>query len=999
MSVNMGKNMNKENKYTRKTVALGLSLATTLVMMSTSAYAQVTTATVRGSISVEDVKSIQGAEVKAKNIRSGYVSLGKINANGSYVLSGLVPGTYDISYIIDGHLVQTRRVIMQVGQQIDLDVSLVTYDELEEVVVTANRGSAYSLKTSEIGTNVSREQIRNLPQNNRNFLNFAKLAPGITLSNDPQRQQFSSGALGASQTNYFIDGVNMKNNLNGGGGIGQDSSRGSPFSQLAVEGFRVVTQNFKAEYEQAGSAIITAITRSGGNEFEFEAFGIYQDKGLIEQDRFAKERGDEKADFERKQFGGAVGGPIIKDKLHFFVSYEGNRQTNTSNVLLGGSANDDDRARFGNLEGSFSTPFKEDLFFGKLNYQLDENQRMELSVNYRNESDTREVGGINSTDQARDIVNDSISALFKHTYAFDNGALNEFSVSYLDSDWAEKPQNTSNKLVYEGVIITGGHTFSQVASQDSITVRNDYTLPLVDWNGEHLIKVGIKFADYNYLQNKLDHNNPAFLFRKDGNGDFRDRPDEVRFAPGRAELASGNQQIGIFIQDDWEVNEKLTVNLGVRYDIETNAFNKDFVTPDHLVKTLRAIEDLTHDQAALQTFLENKFAANSWMRSLGVALDNGITANSLAFFDAERYITDGTKRKTYKNAIQPRVGFSYDVFEDQSTVLFAGAGRYVDRTLFNFATDETVRFLNPQFNVRFSDDGAPGTVLWDEKFFDPAELSALIDAGTARPEMLLMPNDLEPVISDQFNVGIRQKIGIFQTSVTFSYVKSDNDVSYHFVNMLQERPTLDWWQFLLEGVDPDAQVGNILVADNDRKSRSKSVFVTIDKPFTEEEGWGMSFAYTWSKAENKGEVFNIDFSSAPNTPWGDLTNNARHRLVATGIYALPFDMKISGVFSYSSGERYETFKIDFDNFDPYDFKSPGAGKKKSYAPLDLRLTKDIDIGGSSLTLVAEVFNLFNSENIDSVANWDVPWADDFGEEKSIHRGSTRRFQFGAYYKF
>lgn len=997
--MNIEKIIKKQDKYPRRVLAFGVSVATALGMMSTSTYAQVTTATVRGSISVEDVKSILGVEVKAKNIRSGYVSLGQINSTGSYVLTGLIPGVYDISYFLDGHLVQTRHVIIQVGQQIDLDVNLVTYEDLEEVVVTASRGSAYSLKTSEIGTNVSREQIRNLPQNNRNFLNFAKLAPGITLSNDSQKQQFSTGALGASQTNYFIDGVNMKNNLNSGGGIGQDSSRGSPFSQLAIEGFRVITQNFKAEYEQAGSAIITAITRSGGNEFEFEAFGLYQDKGMIDQDRFTKEREDEKVDFERKQFGGAVGGPIIKDKVHFFFSFEGNRQTNSSEVILGGGANDEDRARFGSLEGSFSTPFKEDLFFGKLNYLMDDKQRLELSVSYRNETDTREVGGVNSIDQARDIINDSLSALFKHTYAFDNGALNEFSVSYLDSDWAEQPQNSSNKMNFENVIITGGHTFSQVASQDSITIRNDYTLPLMDWNGEHLIKVGVKFADYNYLQNKLDHNNPEFIFRKDGNGDFRDRPDEVRFAPGRAELGTGNQQIGIFIQDDWEVNDKLTVNLGVRYDIETNAFNKDFVTPDHLAKTLRAIDDLTHDQAALETFLGDKFAANGWMGALGVALDNGITANNLAFFDAERYITDGTKRKIYKNAIQPRVGFSYDVFEDQSTVLFAGAGRYVDRTLFNFATDETVRFLNPQFNVRFSDDGAPGTVLWDEKFFDPEELSGLIDSGAARPEMLLAPNDIEPVISDQFNVGIRQKIGIFQTSVTFSYVKSDNDVSYHFVNMLQNRPTLDWWQFLLEGVDPDSQVGNILVSDNDRESRSKSVFVTIDKPFTEDSGWGMSLAYTWSKSENKGEVFNIDFSSAPNTPWGDLANNARHRLVATGIYALPYDMKISGVFSYSSGERYDTFKIDFDNFDPYDFKTPGGGKKKGYAPLDLRLTKDIHIGRSNLTLVAEVFNVFQSENIDYVVNWDVPWADDFGEEKSIHRGSTRRFQFGAYYKF
>lgn len=998
MSMSIGRIMKKQNEYSRKVRVLGVGLAVGL-MMSTSVYAQVTTATIRGSISVEDTESIPGAEVLAVNTKSGFASRGTVNASGTYVLKGLVPGTYDVSFSLNGEVRRTRRINVQVAQEIDLDVSLMASDELEEVVVTADGIAGSAIKTSEIGMNVSREQIRNLPQDSRNFLNFAKMAPGVSLSNNPEKQQFSSGALGASQTNYYIDGVNMKNNINEGGGVGQDSSRGSPFSQLAIEGFRVITQNFKAEYEQAGSAVITAVTRSGSNEFSGEAFVLYQDKNMVELDEFAKEREDEKADYSRKQFGAALGGPIIKDKLHFFLAYEGNRQTRTSEVVLGGGANADDIARWGDKAGVFSTPFKEDLFFGKLDFQPSYNQRMELSVNIRNEADTREIGGISSYDQARDIVNDSKAIAFKHTYDFDNGSYNEFTANYLDSSWAQHPQNATNKEVYENVIILGGHTFEQEASQESFTVRDNYTFPVLEWKGEHLIKVGVKFANYKYVQSKLDHRTPEFLFRKDGAGDFRTRPDEVRFAPLEAKLNSTNQQMAIFIQDDWEVNDKLTINLGVRYDYETNPVNKDFVTPDHLATTLRAIDALTHDQAALETFLQNKHDANSWMGSLGAALEKGITANDLAFFDADRYITDGSQRKAYAGAIQPRIGFSYDVNGDQQTILFAGAGRYTDRALFNFTADETIRFLNPQYNVRFSDDGAPGTVLWDEKYKDPAQLAALVDTGTARPELLLMPNDLKPVSSDQFSIGVRQKIGDFNTSLTLSYIKSDNDVSYHFINMLQNRPTLDWWQFLLEGVDPDSQVGNILVADNDRKSRYMAAFLTIDKPYTDESGWGMSFAYTLSKAENKGlGTFNIDYPSAPGTPWGIVPTNARHRIVASVIYGLPFDMKVSGFFSYSSGERYDVFKIH-EEYNPYDFIRPGEGKKASYMPIDLRLTKDIALGSHTLTLVAEAFNVFNSKNYDSYSNWDAPWVDNFGEAQSIHGGSTRRIQVGASYKF
>lgn len=997
MSMNREKVMKTDNRYTCKALAIGVSLTAGL-MMSSSVYAQSTTATIRGDISVDSAHATSGTTVVAVNINNGFTSRGIVNANGSYALAGLSPGAYDVIFSLDGEKLLSRRVIVQVGQEVDLDADLMPSEAIEEIIVTGS-ALASAVKSSEIGMNISRDQILNLPQDSRNFLNFAKMAPGIVMSNDPGRQQFSSGALGSSQTNYFIDGVNMKNNINTGGGVGQDSSRGSPFSQLSIEGFRVITQNFKAEYEQAGSAVITAVTRSGTNEFHAEAFGLYQDAAMVDRDEFARELPYEKNEYSRKQFGGAIGGPIINDKLHYFISYEGHRQTRNSEVALGGAANDADRARWGEYEGIVSTPFKEDLFFGKLDYQPDYNQRMELSVNVRREKEIRDVGGISSSEQARGLVNNSFTGVFKHSYSFDNGAFNEFSANYLNSRFADERQNTSNKEVYENVIILGGHTFEQVASQKSLTLRNELILPALDWNGDHLIKMGFKYANYSYLQSKLDHNNPEFLYRKDGTGEFRTRPDEVRYAPLRAELDAKNNQFGLFIQDDWEVNDKLIINLGLRYDYETNPVNTDFVTPDHLATTLRAIDALTHDQAALETFLQNKHDANGWMGSLGAALDTGITANDLAFFDAERYITDGSQRKAYGGAIQPRLGFSYDVNGDHNTIIFAGAGRYVDRTLFNFTADETIRTKNPQYTVRFSDDGAPGTVLWDDKYNNPSELDALITTGIAGAEMLLMPNDMEPVMSDQFSFGLRQKIGEFQTSITFSYIKSDNDVSYHFVNMLQKRPTLDWWQFLLEGVDPAAQVGNILVADNDRKTRSKSVYVTVDKPYTEDSNWGMSIAYTYSKAEAKGlGTFNIDFPSAPETPWGRVPNNASHRLVSSLIYGLPFDMKISGFLTYSSGERYDTFYIH-DDYNPYDFIRPGEGKKDSYMPIDLRLTKEVKIGSQSLMFVVELFNAFDSKNYDYYVNWNAPWINDSGERKSIHRGSTRRMQIGASYKF
>ena len=127
-----------------------------------------------------------------------------------------------------------------------------------------------------------------------------------------------SGAATRSQVNVFIDGVSLKNKLREGGVAGQQNSRGNPFGQLAVQEFRVLTQNYKAEYEQAGSAIITAVTKSGTNEFHGEMFGQYTDKSLSEKDAINERRDLPEPDFERKQYGISLGGPIIKDKLFFF---------------------------------------------------------------------------------------------------------------------------------------------------------------------------------------------------------------------------------------------------------------------------------------------------------------------------------------------------------------------------------------------------------------------------------------------------------------------------------------------------------------------------------------------------------------------------------------------------------------------------------------------------------------------------------------------------------
>ncbi|PYO75853.1 MAG: TonB-dependent receptor, partial [Gemmatimonadetes bacterium] len=160
---------------------------------------------------------------------------------------------------------------------------------LETQVVTAATGK--ETRTSESATNVTQAQISKLPTPSRNFLDLAQLAPGVTVTEDRVNGQFrtvSAGGQAPSSVNLFVDGTSFKNDLTQGGIVGQDASRGNPFPRNAVDQYRVIAQNFKAEYQKATSAVITATTKSGGNVWSGNALVGYQNASMVALDSFQR---------------------------------------------------------------------------------------------------------------------------------------------------------------------------------------------------------------------------------------------------------------------------------------------------------------------------------------------------------------------------------------------------------------------------------------------------------------------------------------------------------------------------------------------------------------------------------------------------------------------------------------------------------------------------------------------------------------------------------------
>ncbi|HVQ08615.1 MAG TPA: TonB-dependent receptor [Allosphingosinicella sp.] len=992
--------MTGSRSYKTARRALSAALLATTLLAGAPAMAQVTTAQIRGNVSTGDSPAA-GVTVSARNVDTGAVQIAPVGASGAYVLPGMRPGTYDIAVVgADGVAGPTQRVIVSVGQNATLDLDTAAAAAAPEggdanvVVVGSRLGET---RTSEIGTNVTDDQIRNLPQGNRNFLNFAALAPGIRVLQTEFRQTFGGGGVGVNsdgdsfggpQVNVFIDGVSLRSNVNQGGIVGQDVSRGNPFSQLAVAEFRVLTSNFKAEYEDAGTSIITAVTRSGTNNFRGEAFGLYSDDSLIATDALLRRQRQQNPNSDipepqltRYQYGLGLGGPIIRDRLFFFASYEANIQDRANNVIPGGSAADQALLPFNvnQFIGSFSSPFREHLGFAKLTWQASTDHLVELSGSLRLETDVRDFGGQASFERGTGVNNDVYTGRLRWDWN-GNGFLNEFSIDYLKSDLQFGRINDAGfGQNYQGIIQIGGRADFQIVQQEGLTFRDNLTLTELNWNGRHVLKAGVRVSFQNYRVGGTGPNaNPQFEFIRDarGPGPADDLtfafPANVRFGGGNPNVEASTTQIGLFIQDDWEVNDHLTINAGLRWDFDSNYNNKDFVTPPGAVSALQTLGQDPRIQPA--------------------------------FFNVNDYISNGDRPSDWNN-FAPRIGFSYDIHADQRTVIFGGYGRYYDRALFRSAAEETLLSQYRSGELLFSSNGAPRdgrpTIQWNPAYLTPAGFAALLASLAADPtspgtsELRAIPNNLKTPYTDQFSIGVRQRLGPFRASLSYSYIRGNDQIGYAPLNRSVATNAGGFYDYipLTNGYS------NVVAAFNTRATRYHAVYLTLDKPYTEASGWGVGLAYTFAHSRERGYAFNFDFPNISADPFVPNAGDETHRVVVNGIVDLPWKFKLSGLMTWSSGLPFNVIDASA-GFQPGNIKIGYFNHLPDFFQLDLRLQRAIPLfSGSELILSAEVFNLFNHANYGGADGFTCCGGNaNFGVPNSL-AGPPRSFQFGATVRF
>ncbi|URW75484.1 TonB-dependent receptor [Sphingomonas donggukensis] len=961
--------------------ALLVGTAFSAVAIATPAAAQVNTASLRGRVTGA------ATQVTAVEVNTGFRRNATVGSDGRYNFPSLAVGTYKLEVTTPTGTRSTDEFTLAVGQAavFDFDLSApttpttgaegaATTSSGDEIIVTGNR--IQTMQAGEVGTTISQRLIDQLPQNNRNFLAFADLAPGVQfITNGSDQSRLQGGAQNSNSVNIFIDGIGQKDYVLKNGITGQDSTQGNPFPQLAVGEYRVISSNYKAEFDQVSSVAITAVTKSGTNEFHGEGFVDFTNQDLRDARPIELfPAGAKKIRSKDLQFGGALGGPIIKDVLHFFGSYEGKRRINPRDVTIPATLSSASSLIPSTLAanyGTFNETFNENLYFGKLDFSPTSKDLIELSAKYRDEDGEQFNSGLAAFETRTSIRVEELRGLarWQHT---EDAWVNDFKVAYEDVSWNPQPVTQGIRNVYrvritnpantaafiDGTVLeTGGGTNFQDKGQKGWQISNDFTYTGLSG---HAIKVGAKakWVTLNSLQ--LNGFNPVVrYFTPQGATALNTTvPYQLSFqalANGftDAQIRSKNFQLGLYAQDDWDVTDRLTLNLGLRWDYERTPAFLNYVTP---AAQVAAVQPANYP---------NLTGAN---------------------YNINDYISTGSNRKAFTGAFQPRIGFTYELDDAGRFAIFGGYGRSYDRNQFDFIQQELAQGQAAGRTFNFLNSGLPSgeqctasatCIAFNSSYLTEAGRQSLIaglPAGAGR-ELRFIKNDLKMPYSDQFSLGLRGRFDLVETEVGYSHVLSRDG----FVYLLGNRRPGGLF-FPATGApdspfgNPPSPFGSIIVGDNGLATNADTAYVKLVKRYTRASPWSIDATYTYTEAtENRqfGEVFSLDYSSIDEYPFRRSAGVRTHRFVMAGTVDLPWGLTLASKFQIASPAWLKSFVTvpgvgQPGTKDIVAIEGAGNGDRWGYRQMDLSLTKYVGLGfinaDTRVWVRADVINLFNDRN-------------------------------------
>jgi len=670
-----------------RTTAVFLMLA---IFFSAPSFAQVAGGRLSGTVSDPSGAGIPEAKLVIKNVATGVERTVTTNADGFYSTVNLLPGSYQIAISAAGFNSETRHgVTMTVGAQLTIDLTLRVGTISNKVEVTAAVPDV-QLTSSDISAVVTANTVRELPLNGRSWTDLAALQPGVeTIQTQPSfatgsdrgnrgfGQQLTISGARPQQNNYRLDGVSLNDYANGSPG----SVLGGNLGVDAIQEFSVLTSNYSAEYGKTSGGVVNAITRSGTNDFHGTAYEFLRNSALDARNYF-EDPTLGKASFKRNQFGGGIGGPIIKNKTFFFADYEGIRQSKgIPNKLTVPSP----EARAGNLSSGTVTVDPAVQKYLAL-YPIPASCGMDTCTSIYNGKQIVNENFVTTRIDHRFSDNDSLfgTYLYDRTPYSSPDSFGNVGLGTLSSRQIVAVEETHNFTPTFVNAIRFGYNHEHVDNDASVSALNPAAMDtslgafagrnasVVNVTGLSSMTGGVGgLPTYLYRWNSFQGYDDAFLSRgkhsikfggafekmllqvtalTDANGIwfFGDLPSFLNNSPTKfqggiaSSLTPRNLRQSIFggyIQDDWRWKSNLTLNLGLRYEMTTVP-----TETDGKIANLRNLADP--------------------LPVCGTMVAGGCSGTG-SFFS----------NPTYHN-FEPRLGFAWDPFKNGKLAVRGGAGLF-----------------------------------------------------------------------------------------------------------------------------------------------------------------------------------------------------------------------------------------------------------------------------------------------------------------------------------
>jgi outer membrane receptor protein involved in Fe transport len=987
-----------------------------LVLGTASVEAQTAnTGSITGVVKDQQGAVVPGATVRVINIGTNAERTVVTSGEGTYEIPQLVPGNYRLEVQSTNFAHYTQEVTVNVLSRVTVDPQLSPAGATANVTVTAENTALVETTKTEVSGLVDQRQMESLPVNGRSFASLATLIPGATLqpSFDPTKARVGTFSVGGStgrNLNITVDGGDNKDNAVGG--ILQN------FSMEGVQEFALSTQRFSAANGRSGGALLSVVSKGGTNEVHGSVFGFFRDEKLNANAPALLAKGNPslfpnsadaiKPPFGRQQFGGSIGGPLVKNKAFIFGTAERTRERGNS-IVPGDTFN---QIQFLEPLGYKAVrflpqPFNDWVYTVKSDINPSPKHAFVFRFAGQNNNGLNDQAGFLTVFTDLSGGNKTLNTLYNFlgswTYTANASTVNQFTYQYSTFDNQILATTDLNNLFFpNGIAVGRNGNVPQQTIQKKHQFRDDLTYN----RGSH----GLKFGADIVLEPTLGG---LFAFNSAPEYDFYFNPDDIAQNPGQfpqgfkttqvlpgpitcstivgsstctAEdlagigvvadvvlsggdpsfnLRDGAKQFGFYVQDDWKLNPRLTLNLGVRYDVDIGFVDSAHQKDNRAVRALQII-------------------GNPYGR---VAKDD-------------------------KNNFSPRIGFAWDLRGDSRSVLRGGYGMYFDQSFLNVPLF-AVQQANPEIYATFVNDNNNLSINSPPPAI-PRPLTNPLSGARGR----MIDPDFQSPFTQQWNLGYAQEVGK-NMALEFDYVHILGlhefigfDINPRIGPLIganrssSNPPRLLAPQFaahaaeLIAAFGTATPFGRISVAQSDGRSRYDAFTASFKKRYSNK--FQLNAHYTLSKAQAWfGAISDFGYGPMsqfnkwdPTENFGYTNEDERHRFVLSGIFDLPHGFQIAPIFQLASARPYSVFPscvcdinkdgVTFNERDSRDGNDqhhlpPATKRGDNFSQLNIRASKFFNFGEKrKLGLFFEAFNVFNTANYGN-SYQNVTGESDFGK--------------------